>query len=217
MKKDFLNQMLFVGLVMLVVGTAGAATEQDLIAVLQSSAGAVEKCAACQQLRISGTAKSVPALAAVLGDERVGHAARYALEGMPYAEAGTALREALGKTSGVIKAGLIDSVGRRRDTAATPLLVPLLSEADTTVAVAAASALGWIGDKAATAALSTAAGQPDSRGQKRCAGVASALRGRVSESRERIGGGGALPQSIGGRAGSGNPQRRVEGSGLVGW
>ena len=94
------------------------------------------------------------ALAAVLGDERVGHAARYALEGMPYAEASAALREALGKTSGAIKAGLIDSVGRRRDTAATPLLVPLLSEADTTIAVAAASALGRIGDEAATTALS---------------------------------------------------------------
>ena len=104
---------------MLMAGTAGAATERDLIAVLQSNAGVVEKCSACQQLRICGTAQSVAALAAVLGDERVGHAARYALEGMPYAEASAALREALGKTSGAIKAGLIDSLGRRRDTAAT--------------------------------------------------------------------------------------------------
>ena len=148
---------------------------------------------ACQQLRISGTVQSVPALAAVLGDERVGQAARYALEGMPYAEASTALREALGKTSGVIKAGLIDSVGRRRDTAATPLLVPLLSEADTTVAVAAASALGWIGDKAATAALSAA--QDSRTPEVKNAVLASLLRcaeGCLSQG-NGVGGGGALP------------------------
>ncbi|MCX5646798.1 MAG: HEAT repeat domain-containing protein [Phycisphaerae bacterium] len=156
MKNDLLNQILFVGLLLLVAGTAGAATERDLIAILQSNAGAVEKCAACQQLRICGTAQSVTALAAVLGDERVGHAARYALEGMPYAEASVALREALVRTSGAIKVGLIDSVGRRRDTAATPLLVPLLSDADSTIAVAAASALGWIGDEATTAGLNAA-------------------------------------------------------------
>jgi HEAT repeat protein len=92
----------------------------------------------------------------------VGQAARYALEGMPYAEAGAALRDALGKTSGTIKAGLIDSVGRRHDTAATPLLVPLLSDADATVATTAASALGWIGDQAATAALLAACNSRDS-------------------------------------------------------
>ena len=150
MKNNLLKQTLLAGLVMLMAGTAGAANERDLIAVLQSNAGVVEKCSACQQLRICGTSQSVVALAAVLGDERVGHAARYALEGMPYVEASAALREALGETSGAIKAGLIDSLGRRRDTAATTLLVPLLSEADETIAVAAASALGWIGDEAAT-------------------------------------------------------------------
>ncbi|RPH69973.1 HEAT repeat domain-containing protein, partial [bacterium] len=154
MKNDLLNQILLCGLIIVsMVCTAEAAQEQDLIGVLQSNAGAVEKCAACQQLRICGTAQSVAALAAVLGDERVGHAARYALEGMPYAEASAALRDALGRTSGAIKAGLIDSLGRRRDKAATPLLVPLLRDADATIALAAASALGGIGDQTAAAAL----------------------------------------------------------------
>jgi HEAT repeat protein len=157
MKNHVLNQILLAGLVLFVAGTAGAATERDLIAVLQSNAGAVEKCAACQQLRIYGTTESVPALAALLlGDERVGHAARYALEGMPYPEAGAALRDALGKTSGAIKTGLIDSIGRRRDKVATALLVPLLRDANATIAIAAASALGWIGDQTAAAALEAA-------------------------------------------------------------
>ena len=161
MKNNVLNQMLLAGLVLFAAGTAGAATERDLIAVLQSNAGVVEKCAACQQLRICGTTQSVAALAAVLGDERVGHAARYALEGMPYPEAGAALRDALGRTSGVVKVGLIDSVGQRGDTAATPLLVPLLADADSTIAMTAASALGRIGDQVATAALMTASNSPN--------------------------------------------------------
>jgi HEAT repeat protein len=143
MKNKIVNQVLFVGFIVLLAAcVGGAAQEQDLIAVLQSNAGAVEKCAACQQLRICGTAKSVGVLAAQLTDERVGHAARYALEGMPYAEAGAALRDALARTSGAIKAGLIDSVGRRRDTGATPLLVPLLSDTDMMIASAAALSLG---------------------------------------------------------------------------
>ncbi len=161
MRNHLLNQILFSGLLLLsVVCTAEARKEEDLIGVLQSSAGVVEKCAACQQLRICGTDQSVAALAAVLGDERVGHAARYALEGMPYAEASAALREALGRTSGASKAGLIDSVGRRRDNDATPLLVPLLAETDVTIATAAAKALGRIGSDAAFQALQQALDTP---------------------------------------------------------
>ncbi len=163
MRNHLLNQILFSGLLLLsVVCAAEAGKEEDLIGVLQSNASVVERCAACQQLRICGTAQSVAALAAVLGDERVGHAARYALEGMPYAEASAALREALGRTSGAIKAGLIDSVGRRRDDAATTLLVPLLAETDATIAAAAAKALGRIGSTAAFQALQQALDNPKS-------------------------------------------------------
>ncbi len=154
MKNNVINRILFAGLIVLVAAcVGGAAQEQDFIAVLQSSAGAVEKCAACQQLRICGTTQSVAALAAVLGDERVGHAARYALEGMPYPEASAALWEALDKTSGAIQAGLIDSIGRRRDANAAMRLVPLLKDKDATVATAAALALGRIGDQAAATGL----------------------------------------------------------------
>ena len=41
--------------------------------------------------------------------------ARYALERIPAAEAGKALRDALAKTSGAQKAGVIGSLGARRD------------------------------------------------------------------------------------------------------
>jgi HEAT repeat protein len=153
MKTHFFNLILLIVFVTLSACSAHAAEEKELIAILQSSAGAVEKCAACQQLRIYGTAKSVPALAALLGQERVGHAARYVLEGIPGPEATAALREALTKTSGMSKAGIINSLGWRHDTESVPLLVPLLSDAETAIAKETASALGRIGGEKAIAAL----------------------------------------------------------------
>jgi len=153
MKIHFFNRILLTGLISLSACTVRAAEEKELIAILQSSAGATEKCAACQQLRIYGTAQSVPALAALLREERVGHAARHALEGIPSPEAGAALRKALATTSGLTKAGIVNSLGWRRDTASVPLLVPLISDTDTAIATAAASALGRIGSDKAVAVL----------------------------------------------------------------
>ncbi len=146
-----LSTMLF-----FVAAGARADEEQDLIARLQSGANVTDKCAACQRLRVIGTAKSVPALAALLPEERTGHAARHALEAMPSAEAGGALREAFGKTLGVARLGIIDSLGWRRDLAALPLLTPLLGSADTSIASAAAAALGRIGGERAVQALAAA-------------------------------------------------------------
>ena len=153
MKTHFFNLILIIVFIILSACTVRAADEKELIAILQSSAGPVEKCAACQQLRIYGTAQSVPALAALLGQERAGHAARYALEGIPDPEAGAALRQALTKTTGLNKAGIINSLGWRRDAVSVPLLVPLISDADAVIAKAAASALGRISNDEAVAAL----------------------------------------------------------------
>jgi HEAT repeat protein len=150
------NRVLIACLFTVAAVTVRADEEQELIATLQSAAGVPQKCSACQKLRIIGTARSVPALAALLGEERTAHAARYALEALPGPEAGAALREALGKTSGAIKGGLIDSLGWRRDSAAVPLLAPLVSDADAMLASAAASALGRIGGPEASATLSAA-------------------------------------------------------------
>src|SRR5262249_8863178 len=130
----------------------------DLIATLRSTAGAPQKWAACQRLRIVGTAEAVPALAALLTDERLSQAARHALEALPYAEAGAALRQALAKTSGLLKAGMIASLGWRGEPASVALLAPLLSDADSAIAAATAAALGRIGGQDAVTALSTARG-----------------------------------------------------------
>jgi len=146
----------FACLLILLVGRVRADEEQGLITILRSSGPAIRKCDACFRLRIVGTAESVPALAALLGDERISHAARHALEGLPYSEAGEALRQAMDTSSGSIKAGLIDSLGWRGEPQAVPLLTPLLSDADTDVASAAAAALGRIGTPAAAEALEKA-------------------------------------------------------------
>ncbi len=154
-----LNHWLLASILALSAITARADEEQDLIAVLKSSAGPVEKSEACKKLRLVGTTQSVSPLAALLADERISQAARYALESIPSPEAGAALRDALGQHSGLIKVGLIDSLGWRRDAAALPLLAPLLSDADASVASTTASALGRIGGNEAVAALKTALGK----------------------------------------------------------
>lgn len=130
-----------------------AESEADWIGVLQSKAGASEKCAACFHLRISGTARCVPVLATVLGDAAIGHAARNALEGLPFPEAGQALRAALVSATGLAKAGLVDSLGWRGEAASVPLMVPLLKDPQPEIAAAAAGALGRLATPEAAAAL----------------------------------------------------------------
>jgi len=140
-------------LLALVSMAAHAETEADLIGRIQSAATVPDQCAACQKLRVIGTAKAVPALAALLGQERISHAARYALEAMPCPEAGDALRAALATTAGLVKAGIIDSLGWRGESASVPLLTPLLSDSDPAITSATATALGRLGGREALAAL----------------------------------------------------------------
>jgi len=134
-----------------------AASEEDnLLRILQSDRPAGEKGWACRRLRIVGTARAVPVLASFLTDKELSHSARYALESMPYPEAGAALREALGKATGKTKAGIIDSLGHRRDRGALPALTELARDPDPQVASSAAAALGKIGGPQAVQALRAA-------------------------------------------------------------
>jgi HEAT repeat protein len=128
------------------------------VAVLKSGASQKEKADACRQLAVIGTKDAVPALAALLPDEKLNHMARYALETIPDAAADQALREALAKLQGRPLVGVIGSLGVRKDTQAVPALVKLLSDSDPDVAQGAARALGKIANPAAVDALKQAVG-----------------------------------------------------------
>jgi HEAT repeat protein len=139
--------------------------EAELIAVLKSSASREEKATACRKLALIGTRESVPALAALLGDEALGHMARYALEPIPDPAVDTALRDALAKLKGRLLVGVIGSISVRRDAGAVERLTGLLKDGDAEVARTAAKALGRIGTDQAVKALESglAAASPSRR------------------------------------------------------
>jgi hypothetical protein len=130
--------------------------ETKLAEVLSGSAPRAAKDFIGRKLAIIGTAESVPALAALLPDKDLSHMARYALERIPDAEAAKALRDALAKTSGAEKAGVIGSLGARRDAASVADLASLVDDSDQAIGLAAATALGDIGTLDASKALEKA-------------------------------------------------------------
>lgn len=130
-----------------------ASEEARQISMLQSQASPQEKDAACVWLKHHGTARSVPELAALLNDDQLSQSARYALETMPGPEAEDALIAALAQTSGPLKAGVVNSLGVRRDARAVPALAKLLTDPDEQVAHATAASLGDIATPAALKAL----------------------------------------------------------------
>ena len=139
--------------------TVVPATKQQvdkLIAVLKSDASHKEKADACRLLALVGTKDAVAPLAALLGDEKLSHMARYGLEPIPDPAVDEALRDALGKLKGRPLVGVIGSIGVRRDVKAVRPLAKRLRSPDDQVAQAAARALGKIGNRPAARALQRA-------------------------------------------------------------
>ncbi|HUT36930.1 MAG TPA: HEAT repeat domain-containing protein [Planctomycetota bacterium] len=118
---------------------------------------------ACRQLMTMGTAECVPAVAALLPDEKLSHMARYALERMACPEAGKALRDALAAAKGPELLGVVNSIGERRDAEGVAALVRLLGGDDKELAEAAARALGKIGGDEAAKAIAAARGGASGR------------------------------------------------------
>jgi HEAT repeat protein len=145
----------------LAFGAAGQKMLDDPIAVLQSDASFDEKTLACHTLQRYGSEEAVPVLAALLTDETLSHIARLALETMPYPSVDEALRNALSKTEGTVRIGIINSLGHRKDTAAVPALVEIVNGDDVPAAQASARALGRISNAEAVGALTEAANRED--------------------------------------------------------
>jgi HEAT repeat protein len=129
--------------------------ETQLAGVLGSDAPQAAKDFVCRQLSLVGSAESVPAVAALLVDEKLSHMARYALERIPDDAAVKAMRDVLPKVKGRVKVGVINSLGVRRDAESGSALVGLLEDSDQEVVAAAAAALGAIGNTEAAKALGT--------------------------------------------------------------
>jgi HEAT repeat protein len=112
-----------------------------------------DKAKACQRLAVVGTKDAIPALVALLPDEKLNLYARFGLEGIPDPAVDDALREATAKLQGRQLVGVIDSIGQRKDAKAVDLLKGFLRNPDAPVASAAAGALGRIGTLEAAAVL----------------------------------------------------------------
>ena len=133
------------------------------LATLRSDAPLFEKARACQQLAVVGTARAEPVQAGLQGDERLGGYARSAMEPIEDPSVDAAFREGLGKLTGGPLAGVINSIGVRRDTKAVPALKKLAAKPSSPVAAEALAARGQFATDEAVAAGRRALTRPRER------------------------------------------------------
>ncbi len=120
--------------------------EAKLIAVLETpGATGPGKQFACQMLRIVGSARCVPAVGRLLGSSQLSHVARQVLLGIADPAVEETLQDALGKTQGSLRLGIINTLGDRRNRSSLKALAVFLDGGDEAAARAALNAIGKIG------------------------------------------------------------------------
>jgi HEAT repeat protein len=127
--------------------------ERRLIGVLRTESTDLARDYACRQLALVGSDDAVDTLAGLLNHPRQAYMARYAIEAIGTQAARKALRDAISKTEGLQKAGLVISLGRLADSESVVILIPLLDSPDANVLEATVIALGRIGTQNAFDAL----------------------------------------------------------------
>ena len=127
--------------------------EESLLLYLESEATLDGRMEVCRSLRQIGSDKSVAVLEKMLFDEKTSDMARYALEKIPGTQADKALLRGLKNNTKKNVIGIVSSMGQRGLEVAVPELGQLLSNPDSAVAAAAATALGWIGGHEAAEVL----------------------------------------------------------------
>jgi HEAT repeat protein len=132
---------------------ARAECETKLLALLKATATPAAKMVATRHLRVIAGDTAVPALQALLLDERTADFALYVLQPLPGAAADKALLQTLAaaRLAGTTRIAVIAALGERHAADAVPALVPLLKQPE--FARAAATALGAIGTDPAAQAL----------------------------------------------------------------
>jgi len=128
--------------------------EQQLISFLKKEATQAGKMEACRHLRIMGTERSVSVLQDMLLKNETTDMARYALEKIPGAACDKALVQGLKKSNGLIKTGIVSSLGHRKVPEAVPYLEEILYQKENpSLSLAAAAALGHIQNQQAAEVL----------------------------------------------------------------
>ena len=130
--------------------------EASLLDVLTGETPRPGKEFICRRLAMMGSDRAVPVLEKLLLEAETADMARYALERIPGDVASRVLRDALVKTKGTLRIGIINSLGQRRDSGACAALTALLGESDVALIKAAAAALGCIANEQATQSLAAA-------------------------------------------------------------
>jgi len=134
-----------------------AAIETKLIALVSAKDSTqTGKAWACRYLQQIGTEKCIPAVAGLLGDKILSHYARLSLEMIDSPKASAALLAALPKVSEKLKAGIIISLGNRKEATAVKAIAPSLASKEAGTAAAAMRSLAMIGGKDAAAILAKA-------------------------------------------------------------
>jgi hypothetical protein len=138
----------------------GAIAKMDAAALLailtNANSTEFQKAKACQRIGELGAKEAVPALAALLSDEHLNVYARYGLEPIADPSADEALRASMAKLKGKLLIGVINSISKRRDAKAGPVLAKMMYGPDPDVARAAAAAIGSIGSSASAKELQAA-------------------------------------------------------------
>ena len=114
------------------------------------------KAFACRLLQPVGSAAAVSVVAPLLLDEHLSHMAILALQHVPEPSVDEALSGALPRAAGKLKAGIINSMGERRQSRNVSILAGVLDDPDAAISTAAVVALGKIGDAQSLESLARA-------------------------------------------------------------
>ncbi len=136
-----------------IMSTTRVPSEESQLAILDSDASLHDKALACHRLVYVAGPESVPALAALLDDDVLSDYARSGLEAIEDAAASQALIDALPKLTGRLLAGVVNSLGVRREKTAVATLQKLAADTASGVQAEALASLGLIATPAASDTL----------------------------------------------------------------
>jgi HEAT repeat protein len=141
---------------MMIPSSAFAVSEEECLAKLQQpNLPRAELVATLRALSTVATTASVAMVEPWLTDSELSHMALYSMHTIASPVVNDVLLRALERSTGVVRAGLIESLGHRRVSQAVPKLAALVSDSSTDLEsfTSAALALGSMGGAGAVAAL----------------------------------------------------------------